>query len=229
VATAQCGWSEEASDQAAIPVRADDHFVSEISVYMDSGTSTSTGLLHRATLREAEAWNKLVSLYGPLVYWWCRRWGLQPSDAENVGQEVFMRVLEKLPDFRGAAGNGSFRGWILQIAHHCVVDHVRNQDLASQPAGGSDALEQLRQIPTPASQEKQQLPEDQGLLLKQALALLQGQFSQRDIDAFSQLALFGRKPVEVAAALQIKTAAVYAIKSRIVRRLREEFHGLLEL
>lgn len=205
----------------------EDHFVSGISVYMDSGTST--GLLQRAILREADAWNKLVSLYGPLVYWWCRRWGLQPCDALNVGQEVFMRVFEGLPAFRGAAGSGSFRGWILQIAHRCVVDHVRDQDPANQPTGGSDALEQLRHIPAPATQEKQQLSEDQALLLKQALALLQGEFSPRDVDAFSQLVLFGRKPVEVAAALKIKTGAVYAIKSRVILRMREEFAGLLEL
>ena len=55
--------------------RQDNDFVSDISVYMNSGTGTSTGLLQRAILREADAWNKLVGLYGPLVYWWCRRWG----------------------------------------------------------------------------------------------------------------------------------------------------------
>ena len=145
----------------------EDHFVSDISVYMDSGTSTSTGLLQRAMLREANAWTKLANLYGPLVYWWCRHyWRLQPNDAENVGQEVFMRVFEQLPNFRGAAGTGSFRGWILQIAHRCVVDHVRDQDLANQPTGGSDAQDVLRRIPAPEIQEKQQLSEDQALLLK---------------------------------------------------------------
>jgi RNA polymerase sigma-70 factor, ECF subfamily len=209
--------------------RQDNDFVSDISVYMNSGTGTSTGLLQRAILREADAWNKLVGLYGPLVYWWCRRWGLQPGDAENVGQEVFVRVFEGLPAFRGATGSGSFRGWILQIAHHCVVDHVRDQDPANQPTGGSDAQDVLHRIPAPETQEKQQLTEDQGLLLKQALALLQGEFSPRDVDAFSQLVLFGRKPVEVAAELKIKTGAVYAIKSRIIQRLKEEFRGLIDL
>ena len=45
----------------------------------------------------------------------------------------------------------------------------------------------------------------------------------------SQLVLFGRKPVEVAAELKIKTGAVYAIKSRIIQRLKEEFRGLIDL
>ena len=56
--------------------------------------------MERARLKEAEAWDKLVTLYGPLVYRWCRRWGLQPKDAENVGQEVFLRVFQGLAAFR---------------------------------------------------------------------------------------------------------------------------------
>ena len=54
--------------------------------------STHASLLVRAATRQIGAWERLVSLYAPLVYRWCRHWGLQPSDAENVGQEVFARL-----------------------------------------------------------------------------------------------------------------------------------------
>jgi len=190
------------------------------------------GLLQRAMLRQANAWEKLVSLYGPLVYWWCRRWGLQPSDAENVGQEVFMRVFEGLPAFRGEKGQGSFRGWILQIAHNCFLNHVRDEQTMIQPQGGSDAHKRLEAIPATAAilhAEAADPREDESLLLRHALQLLQGEFSSRDADAFSQLVMYGRRPAEVAQALQVSTSVVYCIKSRVLRRMKEEFADLIDL
>jgi RNA polymerase sigma-70 factor (ECF subfamily) len=205
------------------------HFVSDDSVYIDSGTGTSTGLLQRAMLREDAAWTRLVSLYGPLVYWWCRRWGLQPNDAENVGQEVFMRVFEGLPGFRGASGGGSFRGWIMQIARNCFVNHLRKQQTVIEPRGGSDAQKQLNLIPAAdRGSEQGELREDVALLLRQALELLRSEFSTRDAEIFSQLVLFGRPPAEVAAAHEVTPGVIYAVKSRVIRRLKAEFAELVD-
>ena len=72
-------------------------------VINSGGTKTSTSLLRRASSGEGEAWQRLVSLYAPVVYRWCRQWGLQPADAENVGQEVFVRVFRKLASRRGCS------------------------------------------------------------------------------------------------------------------------------
>ena len=188
-----------------------------------------------------------MSLYGPLVYWWCRRWGLQPSDAENVGQEVFMRVFEQLPTFRGRAARpqnesaarpkndssqGSFRGWILQIARNCFLDHVRQRTSAVQATGGTDNDRRLAALTCETvdhGEQAEDVREAESLLLRQALQLLQSEFSSRDVDAFSQLVLFGQKPAEVAAALNVSTAVIYGVKSRVLRRLRDEFAGLIDL
>src|SRR2546429_6346288 len=46
------------------------------------------------------SWRRLADLYGPLVYGWCRGRGLQPADAEDVLQEVFLTVASRIGDFR---------------------------------------------------------------------------------------------------------------------------------
>src|SRR5436309_2947113 len=51
--------------------------------------ATSLSLLARARTREAAAWERLVDLYAPLVYHWCRRCGLSAEDSADVFQEVF--------------------------------------------------------------------------------------------------------------------------------------------
>ena len=76
--------------------------------HVDSGSETSAGgppsiassLLLRLKAQDAEAWKRLVRLYGPVVYGWCRRAGLRAEDAEDVGQEVFQAVARNIGSFR---------------------------------------------------------------------------------------------------------------------------------
>src|SRR5262245_29431146 len=62
--------------------------------------STSSTLLERVRAQDQEAWQRLVHLYSPLVYGWCRRSGLQDADAADVGQEVFRDVAGAIAGFR---------------------------------------------------------------------------------------------------------------------------------
>ena len=48
-------------------------------------------LLAKVKCREPDAWRRLVELYALLIYRWCRSAGLQPTDAADVSQEVFIR------------------------------------------------------------------------------------------------------------------------------------------
>src|SRR5262245_33458149 len=115
------------------------------SVSLDDGTPTSVSLLQRALRRDALAWERVVALYGPIIYGWCRKWGLQPRDAENVGQEVFLRLSVRLDHFRRDRPDDSFRGWLHTIARNCYVDFIRREQRQVSAAGGSDAQLQLGQ------------------------------------------------------------------------------------
>ncbi|HEX5103089.1 MAG TPA: sigma-70 family RNA polymerase sigma factor [Pirellulaceae bacterium] len=205
--------------------------MTDTPVFIDKESGTSTGLLRRAVLRQPDAWDKLVSLYGPLVYRWCRRWGLQPRDAENVGQEVFVRVLLGLPKLQIDGANRSFRGWLFRIARNCFLDHIRDQRTVVQGAGGSTGQEWLEQVPAAAVSDESESAtshEDNNILIQQALGLIRGEFSDRDWNAFSQVVMQGRLPADVAADMNISTNVVYLVKSRVLRRLREEFAELVE-
>src|SRR6478672_4582250 len=54
--------------------------------------ATSLSLLERAKANDRSAWDRIVCLYAPLVYRWCRRFGLQEADALDVGQDVLRSV-----------------------------------------------------------------------------------------------------------------------------------------
>jgi RNA polymerase sigma-70 factor, ECF subfamily len=199
---------------------------------MGGGTGTSTGLLYRAVQRQPDAWDNLVSLYGPLVYRWCRRWGLQAKDAENVGQEVFLRVLQGLPAFRHDRPGDSFRAWLRRIARNCYLDHVQRQQRTALGIGGSESLKRIEQIPDDhANDEDPEATdrEDQAVLYQQAVQLIRREYTQRDWTIFERVVIRGDSPAVVATEMQVSANVVYLIKSRVLHRLREEFAELIEL
>src|SRR5262245_1197431 len=66
-------------------------------------------------------WEEFVERYGPHIYRWCRRWGLQHADAEDVTQIILLKLTKKLRTF-AYDPSGSFHGWLKTVAHHAWRD-----------------------------------------------------------------------------------------------------------
>ncbi len=107
---------------------------------MSTTINTSSSLLARASQRDEQAWQRVVQIYGPLVYAWARRTGLQPQDAADVTQETFAAVAMGLAKFDGHRQGATFRGWLWTITRNKAADHVRNQQQARPARGGSSNL-----------------------------------------------------------------------------------------
>jgi RNA polymerase sigma-70 factor (ECF subfamily) len=192
-------------------------------------TGTSHSLLERARADDEAAWGRLVTLYGPLVFHWCRRWGLQDEDAADVFQEVFQSVAAHLGGFRKERAGDTFRGWLRTITHSKVQDHFRRQ--ARQPGGigGSAALAWLAQVPAPPSADEEAGVEERAerRLFHRALKAIAAEFEERTWQAFWRTAVEGRAPKDVAAELAMSPGAVRVAKSRVLQRLREELGDCL--
>ena len=102
-------------------------------------SSISSTLLERLRARQGEAWQRLVDLYGPVVYRWCRQLGVGQTDAGDVVQDVFAAVAIDVGRFRRDRPGDSFGGWLRAITRHRVYDHFRRRQ--GQPAadGGTSA------------------------------------------------------------------------------------------
>jgi RNA polymerase sigma-70 factor (ECF subfamily) len=186
--------------------------------------------LLRARAHDSEAWGRLVRVYGPLVYSWCRRAGLQASDAADVGQDVFMGVAKGIATFRRDKSGDSFRGWLFSITRNKVGDHWRRQARRPKAHGGSDGLQRLVQETADESSSSGSGTGSgkQGSLLRRALELVRPDFTETTWQAFWRVVVEGQAPADVAAALGVKTNAVYIAKSRVLSRLRQEFGDLID-
>jgi RNA polymerase sigma-70 factor (ECF subfamily) len=191
-----------------------------------SASRTSSSLLARAAARDPEAWGRLVDLCSPLVAGWCVRWGMQHADVQNVVQEVFAAVAGHLDRYDHRAG--SFRGWLYTIARNKFIDHVRDATADVTGVGGSDAVQMQLQIPATPPDDEASVSEEKKLLYRQALRIIRGSFSETDWRAFAAVTFEAKAPREVAAELRVSVNSVYLAKSRILRKLREEFRELIE-
>lgn len=190
----------------------------------------SSSLLARVRARDQAAWERLVNLYSPLVYRWCKQCGLQAADAADIGQQVFLAVARKVGDFRRDRAGDSFRGWLRAIAMNRLHDHRRT--VAKDKIEGGDALDGLALLDADASgasETKSQREEEESLLFRRAMDLMRTEFEEKTWQAFWQVIVDGRRPADVGRDLGMTANAVYLARGRVMRRLREEFADLIDL
>ena len=114
-----------------------------------NASSISSTLLDQLRAGGPEAWHRLVRLYGPVTYRWCRRSNLSAEDAADVVQEVLSAVMIHLPDFRRDRPQDSFSGWLATITRNKVREHYRRRQGKAEARGGSTAQRQMAEIPQP--------------------------------------------------------------------------------
>jgi RNA polymerase sigma-70 factor (ECF subfamily) len=184
--------------------------------------TTPVSLLERLRQpAEQAAWTRFVDLYTPLLYAWARRLGLQPQDAADVVQEVFVVLVRKLPEFAYDPGQ-SFRGWLRTVLHNKWRNFRRQRERLS--AGAAAELDQLAGPEEPLELEETEYRQH---LIQRALQLLQAEFQPTTWKAWWEYVVCGRPVADVAQELGISTNAVYLAKSRVLGRLRAELDGLL--
>ena len=95
-----------------------------------------TNLVERCLRGEQAAWDELVSTHTRRVYAIAYRFTNKEGEAQELAQEVFLRIFKSLGSFR--AGEGNFTVWLTRLTRNLLVDHYRRtkQDRVT------DALEQ---------------------------------------------------------------------------------------
>ena len=182
--------------------------------------STSTTLIQQLKSGDNESWSFFVFVYRPLIHSWALRFGASASEAEDVQNEVVASVLDSLEAFEKGERKGSFRKWLKTITHRRTVDHLRKRGAAAD--GGTQALDQINQIPEPHEETATSVPEDNDrkVELDRALAYWKNRVKPHTYQAFHRVVVEGHEPQDVANDLEIDIQVVYQACSRMLTRLR---------
>jgi RNA polymerase sigma factor (sigma-70 family) len=170
-------------------------------------------------------WDEFVDRYGRHIYRWCRQWRLQEADAEDVTQDILMKLTHKLRAFAYDPSR-SFRGWLKTVAHHAWRDFEDSRRRAHPAAGDSQAQEMMLTLEAREDLARK-LEEAFDLeLLEAAKVRVRLRVAPHTWEAFRLLALEGLPVGEVAARANLQVAMVYVAKSKVQKMLQEEIRNL---
>lgn len=182
-------------------------------------------LIDRSVAGDLEAFSELVRRYEKKVFTVAFRFTGNYSDASDLAQEVFIRVYQALPRFRGEA---SFTTWLYRITANLCRDELRRQkrhkktsldEMAANPTGPLPPIEdslspddvlERREFQEMVQACLNELPEEYRLVLV-----------MREIQGLSY--------AEIAAALDISPGTVKSRLSRARQAFRQKISGRREL
>ena len=163
------------------------------------------------------AWETVVNSYAKRIYNLSYRYTCRRDEAEDLTQEIFIRVYQNLKSFR--AESGSFQSWIMKVGRNLIIDHYR-RTRRFQQAAGTEEMEtmNLKDDKVPSPQRIAEQAEASRFLMEGLQALppeLKEAIILRDLEGMAYL--------EIAELLGIPEGTV---KSRI-NRARLELAKLL--
>ena len=171
-----------------------------------------TDLMTRARNGEQQAWDALVDRYAPLIWSICRRYRLADADADDVGQSVWLQLVDQLDRIRDPA---ALPGWLATTTR-------RECSRVLRTAQG--------QRPARYALDTENIPDEHGVTAEQELLVTEAHTALRE--AFLHLpprcqqliALLTEDPplsyAEIGARLSIPVGSIGPSRSRCLARLR---------
>ena len=181
--------------------------------------STTSSWLRQAQNGDEEAWKRLDRTYRRLVCWWCGKGGIPAQDVDDLVQDVFAAVARALANF----DHQTFRGFLWTVTRNKIYDYWRRTNKQPMAQGGSSIHKMLAEVEAESSRTVGSVDQATKILFDSVVELVKGEFSGQDWNAFWQYAVEDRPVAAVAEELGITPNQVYLAKSRILRRINQEF------
>jgi len=144
---------------------------------------------------------------------------LQHSDAEDVTQDVLLRIAKKFGEF-DYDPKKSFRGWLRRVTENAVIDLIRKRD--KEHKNGSGVLSLLAEAPAQA-ELTDHLSEAFDLeLLEMAKSRVRNRVLPKRWSTWELMAEQGCSGQEVAEKLKISVGTAYATKNQVQKMISEE-------
>jgi RNA polymerase sigma factor (sigma-70 family) len=196
----------------------------------DDSLPTKASLLARIrNFDDVESWKVFYKTYERVVKGLAKKRGLTEAEAEEVSQEVFRRIAEKIHDFEPASRAGSFRRWLYQLARWRADDKIRERgrlqvEPIEDPTTGLNPT--VQKIPAPEDIDEALETEARRQLIQVALERLKRRVNPRDIQIFQLLIIEQWSVHKVAKFFRLATASVYVVRHRVGRQLKEELASI---
>jgi RNA polymerase sigma factor (sigma-70 family) len=188
---------------------------------MKQAMETRLSLIVRLKDRaDQAAWQEFVEIYRPIIVRLAAL-KMQHADAEDLAQQVLVSVSKAIGRWEIAPHRARFRTWLHRVAENAILNALRRgaPDRAIGQAGSSTVENQ----PVVSGPDSELLRlECRREVFRWAARRIRPEFQPATWKAFWLTAVEDRSPEAVARLLHKTTGAVYAARSRVMRRLQEK-------
>ena len=165
------------------------------------------------------AWEEFVAIYRPAIVRVAMLRGLQPTDAEDLAQQVLLSVARSVPKWEQDAQRAKFRTWLGRIVQNAATNALTRRR-AERGIGGTTALAALRQVPDSEADLQLLEVERRRELYRYAADLVRAELDPSTWAAFESTAVLGLPAEEAARRSGKSIGAVYMAKCRVMQRLQ---------
>jgi RNA polymerase sigma-70 factor (ECF subfamily) len=166
-------------------------------------------LVERCLRGQEAAWEDLVKLHTRRVYAICYRFTNSDSEAQDLTQEVFLRVFKNLNSFR--AGEGLFVVWLGRLTRNLLIDHYRRARM-------DRATESLEDQAAVLEESSAGMARTEGMLAgREAAELLQAALQKLSPDLRETVILRDLEELEYREIAEVLNVPEGTVKSRLNR------------
>ncbi len=204
------------------PCAAPNRKVALMSKSPDKDTSLTLMMRVQQNPADPRAWDDFVERYQPMIRAWCVRWGSQSCDADDVTQQVLLKLLTAMKSYRPDP-KASFRGWLKTVTHNAWLDLARRPK-NGQGAAGLDAIVDSSDALADLEKEMQQAFERE--LLELAMSRVEERVKPNTWQAFRLTSIENLSGAEAAERLNVPVSSVFVAKHRVMKLLEAEVRKL---
>jgi RNA polymerase sigma-70 factor (ECF subfamily) len=183
--------------------------------------------------RRNEAWAVFQARYRGVILGWCMRRGLSPDGAEDLTQDVLLKLFQQLPQYSHDPSRGQFRGWLKAVVNNALTDFWRQQRRRPERGGvgGTAFLESLDDLesPEPADELSVVIEDRARTTAAEILDRVRAKLKETTWQAFYQTMVGQRPAAEVAAELGLRVASVYKANYRVKQMVQQEYRHVYKL
>jgi RNA polymerase sigma-70 factor (ECF subfamily) len=183
-----------------------------------SSDDTRVSVIIGASQQDPECWREFDSIYRPMLFAYLRKRGLEESEANDLVQDLFVKLLTKIQSYHRE--KCSFRSWLFNVAQNALIDRARRRASYKRAVEGW-AERVLRATPSDSlmmAEEWVKLHRER--ILEHALNSVRARTSGSVWTCFEERLLRNRPAAEIASELKIDPGAVYVNASRVLKKVR---------
>jgi RNA polymerase sigma-70 factor (ECF subfamily) len=185
-------------------------------------SSTHVTLLER--LRNGTdplAWNDFYQRYWRLLHHFARQRGCSQHTAEDVVQEVMLKVFEQLEVFRYDPARGRFRNWLFTVVRNAIAERRRRPDDRVHGQGGDTGnMPPERMLDEDRPDELWEAAFEEAMLVV-LLEVVRREVPARVYQAFELISVHGFPAGKTADIVGLSRHAAYRARDRVLQRLKE--------